>query len=167
MSQTSSLRESLVSLKALSQRLNKASDNAADTVRLIETYLNDDCSIGIPAHVCVLKYGEDDSAAGRYLEYRRVGQKFRIAVVEADRDGEDRDVKAWSDCSREIKMQAYTKLPCLLARITAAVKNQVELTENATSEVIDQLQGLLISEDVPPPPTLDENIPFGTENIPF
>jgi hypothetical protein len=54
---TDDLRKSVSILQELSPKLNKLSDQAVDTVKLVEQFLNEQCSLGIKASVCVEGYG--------------------------------------------------------------------------------------------------------------
>jgi hypothetical protein len=132
------LREAVESLRNLTPRLNAVTDLANETVRNVENFLNDQLSLGIPA--CVLVSAEDDDdddddPAGTYLEYRRVGPRFRIAVVVTDSLGRDATIKAWSDCSRTEKLSTFKKLPELLTKLATQVAEDILNAEQAAKEV--------------------------------
>src|SRR5262245_14975669 len=107
------LRESLETLRKLTPRINAVTDLAAETVREVESFLSDECSAGIPARVLAEDY-DPSSEAGLFLEYRRVGSRFRIAVVELAEDGSDEFEKPWTDCARTLKLKTFRLLPTLL-----------------------------------------------------
>lgn len=135
------LRDAMESLRSQSPRLNKITDLANETVREIEAFLNDECSIGVTA--VVKMQGDPEGPEGTYLEYRRVGPRFRIAIVESDDDGRDTSVKAWADCPRAVKLDTFKLLPQLMTSIAQRVEKQIaeaEQTANAAAEIIAELR---------------------------
>jgi hypothetical protein len=134
------LAESIQSLRNSTPRLNSLTDLANNTVQEVEVFLNEECSVGIPA--CVKVDGDLDSSAGTYLEYRRIGPRFRIAIVESDPDGADVSVKPWSDSSRADKLQAFQLLPELLALIAEKVEQEIQKTESAAQSIASILSAL-------------------------
>ena len=128
----------MAKLKANSNRLNRLTDVAADTVKEVEKFLTTECSIGFNAHIKVKEI--HGTSISRYLEYTRIGSHYRIAVVESyTTDGEVVSEKAWSDCSREIKMETIVKLPELIQKITDKVESDISQAEAAEVSVIKAL----------------------------
>src|ERR1700728_1843408 len=76
---TEKLTNSLVSLRTLSSRLNKATDEANEVVQAVEKFLNDECSIGIP--LSITTHEDDDLDAEIALGYARCNGRFRIVVI--------------------------------------------------------------------------------------
>src|SRR5947209_7055848 len=108
------LRKQISSIRKLSSQFNTLSDELNKTVVSIERFLNVTCSVGIPALVLV----SDSPSRRKYLEYRRVSSKFRIAIVEVEtEDPWNEAVKPWADCTRDEKLETFKKLPELLAKI--------------------------------------------------
>jgi hypothetical protein len=114
-----SLPASLARLRKSVAELNQISDRTAAAVREIENFLAE-CGIGVHVYVKVCDYGHDEPDGAIFLEYRKIGQKFRIAIVWHDaQNPNDEGVKAWSDCSREDKQLTIVKLPELMEAIAA------------------------------------------------
>src|SRR5215203_6170076 len=108
------LRKHIDSIRKLSSQLNTLSDELGKTVASVEEFLNVTCSLGIPSSVLVEE--DDESHIRIHLCYGRVGGKFRIAVGLVFDDGEE-NTKPWSDCTRDVKIATFKKLPDLLAKI--------------------------------------------------
>ncbi len=123
------LATSIQDLRSASSQLNAITDEAARTVLKVEDFLNNECSVGIPAAVEISSETDDvhGNTHSTYLEYRRVGQRFRIAIVHFDDLPETESVKAWSDSPRDEKLDAFKKLPDLIIKI--AVKLQERISE--------------------------------------
>lgn len=138
------LRNAIDSLRNLSPRLNKITDEANDIVRDVESFLNEECSIGVTACVNVEYFGDpnEGSSGGRYLEYRRVGPRFRIAIVVADENGEDVSVKPWADSPRHEKLDSFKVLPDLIGEIAKKVEESIAAVENTTKSVASTLATL-------------------------
>jgi hypothetical protein len=134
------LRAAVETLRSSTLRLNKVTDLANETVREIEKFLNEECSVGI--HTCVRLGRAGEGHAGTWLEYRRVGPRFRIALVEADPNGEDVSVKAWADSPREEKLESFEHLPALLTKIAERVEQELTRTEITAKTVVDTLAAL-------------------------
>ncbi len=141
------LSSAVSKLRASSARLNQLTDEAAATVKEVEEFLGQECSIGISTSLQVQKAAEpgDDDV---YLEYRRIGSRFRIAYVRCPYDGTQTEhVKPWSDCSRNVKLQIIKKLPDLLAAIAKKVDDRIEEAEKTMESVSQVLQSLTGKED--------------------
>ncbi|MEW6330816.1 MAG: hypothetical protein AB1560_05075 [Pseudomonadota bacterium] len=133
------LSSSLEALRSTASRLNTLTNQANESVRLVEQFLSQECSIGIYAFVLVREISPDLSL---YLEYRKVGTRFRIAVVEGDPIGEQERITPWSDCNRDTKLETITKLPELINTITQKLNEEIEKAEKATNSVIKSLKML-------------------------
>jgi hypothetical protein len=78
------------------------------------------------------------------LEYRRLSGKFRIAVVRMRYQGgpeydEVEDVRAWSECTREEKLESFEKLPELLVALAAEVEKKTVEAEKVLAAVAPKL----------------------------
>jgi hypothetical protein len=149
------LRDAIQALRTLSPRLNKVTDEANQIVRDVEAFLNEECSIGVTAVVNFqyLGHPDDGPCGGLYLEYRRVGGKFRIAIVESDVDGEDVSVKPWADSPRHEKLDSFKVLPELIREIASKVEESISDTEKTTKEIASTLAPLRKSAKAPIPPS--------------
>ena len=137
------LPDAVQSLRSISPRLNAITDRANETVRDVEQFLNDECSIGLPAFTVIsFDNGDEEDYAGTYLGYVRVGPKYRIAVATLDNASNIQSVKPWTDCSREEKLESFGKLPDLLARIAERAEEQIQTAEKAAKTVADTLAAL-------------------------
>ena len=141
------LSSAVSKLRASSARLNQLTDDAAATVKEVEEFLSQECSIGIPTYLCIHQATEEYEAS-RHLAYRRIGSTFRIALAWwRDGDPEDEFVKPWSDCSRDEKLESIKKLPDLLTEIARNVDHRIVASEKAVESVSQALQSLTGKED--------------------
>jgi len=143
------LPASLWKLRDSAAQLNQLTDQANNTVKEVENFLNRECSVGVQASVRVQESplvdqeGEPVGTSVQFLEYRRVGGTYRIAVVwGTDLDPGDERVKAWSDCPRDEKLETIEKLPELIEAIAAALDEKVETARRATQSVSTLLKAL-------------------------
>lgn len=125
--------------------LNQITDRASDTVREVEAFLNKECSVGVHGFVQVRESTDPESGVTftLWLEYRRVGSRYRIAVVKSmDTGPDDEDVKAWSDASRDEKLETVAKLPELIIEIAQKLEKKIGDAEKVVQS-LDQLLGTL------------------------
>ena len=139
--QSQSLPKLLEDLRASSTALNQVTDDAANLVKQVENFLNKECSVGIPAQVNV--EWDDDREEGVWLEYRRVGANFRIALVSGDPGDENPSVRPWSDCTREEKLESIGKLPELISSISENVNKKLAESKDAIAKLSDLLHGIM------------------------
>ena len=112
------LLTSIDKLRKSAAVLNQITDRAGETVREVESFLNKECSVGVHAFVRVRESTDPESGVAftQWLEYRRVGAKYRIAVVSShDVDSDNEQVKEWTDSTRDEKLETVVKLPELIA----------------------------------------------------
>ena len=132
-----SLRDSFREIQHSSSRLNEITDEANNIIRTTEKFLTDKCKVGIPAFVTI--YDGTGFMPSKFLEYRKVNSKYRIAVVDAvvgsDGSPVDEYVRPWSECSRDVKLEAIKKLPDLLIKITSNLNERISEAETAISNV--------------------------------
>lgn len=135
---TDVLSRSIKNLRESSSRLNQITDNANESVRLVEDFLSKECQLGMSAYVPIK---EKSNGITQYLEYRKITGKFRIAVVLTSYISEsDTDVKPWSHCPRSVKLEAIKKLPALLDELNNKVIKQIDDTESATEDVLNAME---------------------------
>ncbi len=140
---STSLPKSIDHIKDAASRLNAITDAASVTVRELENFLNEVCSIGIHAWVKVREDADQHVTSTQYLEYRRVGQRYRIAVVWGnDVDPEHENVKPWSDCSRDEKLETVALLPELIEVVAKKVDEKIRDAESASLAVSNVLESL-------------------------
>ncbi len=142
---TTNLDTAVAKLRASTESLNNITDNIADVVRQVEDFLNDACSAGVHAWVTVSEQMDERTGHSSYqgLEYRRVGQRFRIAVTWGwDADPENEDVKAWAECTRDVKLDTAKKLPELVIEIAKKIDSRVTEAEQTTAAVSTVLRAL-------------------------
>ena len=140
------LRPRLDRLQELSKTLNSSIDEAGKIVQGVESFLSDIIHLGITGGVLI--DSEDLPEIGYYsstsLIYGRYGPKFRIFVtVSVDDQGrEDRPKETlWANCSRDLKLQTFNKLPALLDKL-------IENLESTLAQVTDNTE--LIQAFLPP-----------------
>ena len=132
-------------LFAASARLNLLCDEAADKVKAIEVFLSTKCHLGIAAYTLVSE-GNTPLQSSLYLEYRRIGTQFRIAVVWARPDGEDEKVSPWSDCNRDDKLLTFKYIPSLLGAIAEKVHEKIDEAEEALKSADSALASFIDKE---------------------
>ena len=136
----------LKKLKQNADTLNAITDSASASVKYIEEFLSKECSIGFHSFVCV-KQPDEESAESIFIEYRRIGTKYRIAIVESDALEPDEEyVRAWSDCPRNLKIQTIEKLPELIDKITEQVESEIVSANDAMQTVNNVLKSLTGNE---------------------
>jgi hypothetical protein len=138
-------------LRQVSSQLNQATDDAAKMVAEVETFLNNECSVGVPASV---EFAEDRSVAAtpikRYLSYARVNGKFRIAITSVafvvDEDGDDVQKElepiAWPSAPRDYKLASIAVMPELLKAIVSEAAMKIEKASGAVDAVSEVLSAL-------------------------
>jgi hypothetical protein len=143
----SPLNSALAKIPNLSQQLNKLVDEASATVRQVESFLE-------KAHVGSVNSKIDLESTSDFttsLRYERIGAKFRIAVATENHGVPPPEaafsVRAFSDCPRDLKLQAFQKLPELIEQIVANLESMIDKTKETTKEVMESI-GL--------PPKVDE-----------
>lgn len=153
---TDQLRKSIESIRRLSPELNKATDDAARVVSVVEKFLGEECGVGIEASKLVHTTNPDETDV--YLEYRRHNGKFRLIITEnvilrdeegkplTDEYGEPKrhesSVVAWTEASRQQKLAAFAELPGLLDNIAQAVEQSISST-NASVAAVEQITASL------------------------
>ena len=115
----SEVRTSLDALGTHAKKLNRMTDEANETVRLVEQFL-EDCSLGlvVSIHCESLDEGDESGPIGStFLEYRRIPNhgKFRLAVIEKADNGTVVSARPWSKCARQRK-----RAPCRTCPFSSA-----------------------------------------------
>jgi hypothetical protein len=133
------LNEALLSLRAASQRLNEATDNANSLVRSVEDFLARDCSVGLYATVKVSSAGDEEGkySSHVHLTYARISGRYRICIEkESDfpNDPEKSSLRAWAECSRDDKLDTVSALPRLLMKISEAAVRRAEAAEDEVAQ---------------------------------
>src|SRR4051812_22240789 len=113
------LRPRLERLHDLSKRLNAKSDSAGMVVQGVEEYLNEVCRLGLVASVNITSNQSPDGDwySSKDLVYKRFGPKFRLVIEETsgcEGNPESAESTLWANCPRELKLDAFDKLPALL-----------------------------------------------------
>ena len=135
---------SLAKLKDRADELNSITDQTADMVKDVEEFLAKECSIGFEISVI---FGSTKLGGQKHLEYRRIGLHYRVAVsIDSQFQANKMESKAWSDCSRALKIESIKHLPALIEAITQKVEDDVSSAEEAAMAVSDVLQSLTGNE---------------------
>lgn len=149
------VQESLNSIRTAASRLNQLTDAAQDVVARVEAFLNDECSLRIPAEVLVLTGapGVDAGEGGALtqecvmLAYCRIAGEYRLAVrideIRVDEEGAyERTIRQesmpWAAAPRDLKLKSFEKLPELLTEIAKEIARAVARTE-ATADAAKQV----------------------------
>lgn len=147
------LSDQIAQLRAITPRLHAVTDEAARIVRIVETFLGEECKLGLAAH-CDFDEVDDQRGAPiacKRLEYGRIDGQFRLIIAEIDIDVEAYEERtylsrtAWVNCTREMKLRSIEYIPNLLAAINQKVKSTIKQTEEATVKVNALLQDLGIA----------------------
>lgn len=165
---TNDVKKAIESLKAISPRLNQKTDKISELVREIETFLNRECSIGLSAKVEFHSVGISASEdACKSISYCRCGAQYRIAINEEiehyevfeneagehvrwiDNSGEARflhtevtSITPWLECSRELRLESFPRLPDLIEAIVKKAENTINNIERAEGTLNELLDGL-------------------------
>jgi hypothetical protein len=161
---TDQLNKSIEHLRTLSPKLNKATDLANAAVAVVEKFLNDECSLGIPARKTAwIKEGESTLD----LAYERVNGKFRIAIIEEEwipAEGHSPDfgewrhveTRPWAESSRGDKLRTFAALPKLLDAIVTEVEAAIQKTDE-TVAAVEKIMGAMGKPSI--------NLPIPTSNV--
>ncbi len=142
------VRNSVDALAKLSKQLNRITDEANETVRRVEQFL-EDCSLGlvVSVHCEDLDEGDEDGlTCSTFLEYRRypiVGGKFRIVVNMKDPDSTNIGFRPWSDSDRDTKLGTFAYLPELLMKLVSDAQAKVNENEVKTRSIIETVQDII------------------------
>jgi hypothetical protein len=137
---------SLRDLRHLSSHLNDLTDRAAQTVQDVEKFL-DSCNIGIEVSVPIInqEIGADANKDIGHLEYRIVGRNRQSRIMV--RDSSTNDVRAWSECTRDLKIKSIGALPELIRSLTSVVTHKLTEAERALEKVSQLLSHSLEREE--------------------
>lgn len=142
-----SLSKALSQVQHSAKRLNQLTEKANQTVKEVERFLLERCSVGIPASVFVSKTDSPDPIVTS-LQYCRVGSRYRIVIVtRTEMTKAMQDAKPWSDCSREEKLDTIGKLPELMVALGKRIDEKIAVAEKGLDEVSEVLQSLSEMED--------------------
>jgi hypothetical protein len=134
------LRPRLDRLQELSKQVNSSLDDAGRIIQGVEAYLSDVLHIGVSASVPLEYESEPEEyyRSERDLNYARFGPKFRIFVshlMESHGHPQTSDQTLWANCSRDVKLLAFNKLPELLDCLISSLEGTLAQVE-ASSEMI-------------------------------
>jgi hypothetical protein len=136
-------------LSNLTKKLNSTADRLATVVQGVEAHLGDICRLGMHASVVIESESnpDEDFTSTTCLVYGRYQGKYRIHIVEVDEHCgslvSDPTETLWANCSRDLKLASFRKLPELLDKMIAQVKETIEQVEvNAQDlEAVISLRG--------------------------
>jgi hypothetical protein len=113
-------------LRKSTDELNVLTDKANDLVRRAENFLSQECRVGGPVHVFVSALEPEDGSPewSTYLGYERYKGELRVVVSHLV-DGEPHEVKAWAECSRDVKLETLDALPKVILELSKKVRKQV------------------------------------------
>ncbi len=147
---TERLRDQIAQLRAITPQLHAVTDEAARIVHIVESFLGEECKLGLTA--CTDFDHDFDNGFDFFhrLEYGRIDGQFRLIVYDVmrDPDGEEspRNRAAWINHTREVKLRTIEHIPDLLAKIGTKVQSTINQTRAATIKVGELLRDLGISE---------------------
>jgi hypothetical protein len=157
----STLNQSLERLRSLAPEVNKAANSAAKIVEQVESLLTNELSLGVRAEVTVSSQNISKTKSEyTSLSYRRIKGKYRIAVVTGlftefadsnnihDQAWETMSETPWAECSRDVKLESFPKLPELLRAIIAEAE-RVQKKAFETEQVLTAILGKSPKEEMP------------------
>jgi hypothetical protein len=130
----------LAKIPVLSQQFNKLVDEASTTVRQVEEFFEKSHLGSVGASVLIGTSGSQSYS----LTYRKIGDKFRIAIDNGDDDPTcppeySESTKAFSDCTRDLKLSAFQKLPELIEQVAGKLEVLISQTKATTKAVQDTI----------------------------
>lgn len=150
---TDQVTTAIEQIRELSPKLNAATDEAAETIRLVNEFLAE-ASIGLPCEIVAESNAvdededEDNGGGGRAfvytsLAYDRLFGEYRILVrIERVTDGAGLpnygkilSEQDWQSCPRDLKLKTFEKLPELLEKIAEKAKESIEATSATAATV--------------------------------
>jgi hypothetical protein len=142
---TDDLSKQLLELRKSTDELNVLTDRANELVRRTEQYLIEECRVGGPVYVHVASMDEpvvEEAGPGApewstYLGYDRYKGELRIVVSHVV-EGDEHEVKAWAECSRDIKLDTLDVLPKVIQELLKKVRKQVAGVK-ATVDLLDSM----------------------------
>ena len=144
---SSDLARSIKRLRSTSNKLNSLTDQANESVQQVENFLAHECRIGLPAFIHVRDL-DDFGHDSEFLEYRKLGNRFRIAVVRTTNQGDDEvSVRAWSECNRDTKHSTIKFLPKLLDKISEEMNKAIESSQEDIVSVSSAINAAIESEE--------------------
>lgn len=123
-----SLSSALRNLRESSKSLNSLTEDATQTVRDVEGFLRDECSIGIRTSIPI---GIKDNVR-MFMAYRKFNSQWRI-TLQFGADDDDPEFRPWTDCSRDNKLWSIEHLPSLIKAIDGEVDSRIDAAEKTLS----------------------------------
>lgn len=125
-----SLKESMDALRSKAAQLNKLTDEAAASVKLVEEFLCKECSIGVEVWI-ETHYEKYTMGYSRYG-----GSGFRIMVRN------DTLEKAWTEWDRTVKLETIPALPKLVQAVAdeaGRILKHHEQSVLTTKEILESI----------------------------
>jgi hypothetical protein len=135
----------------MAPRLHAVTDEAARIAQLVETFLGEECKLGLGASTDFDQHDDprDGTEFCKRLAYGRIDGEFRLIVrairIDQSREEDCLSETAWANCTREVKLRSIEHIPDLLAAISKKVQFAIQQTEEATVKVNQLLQDLGIA----------------------
>jgi len=139
------LQRAVMKMRSSTKCLNEITDKISHIVKQVEEFLNVTCSAGVYASVNVTTTTLPEEGPEEYqdLVYCRVGSHFRIAVADWwEVEPENRSIKAWAECSRDVKLETAKKLPDLILEIAKQIDGRIEEAQH-TSAMVSRIMSAL------------------------
>jgi hypothetical protein len=142
------LRQEISRLRALTPQLNAATDRAAKIVLAVERFLDEECQLGLSAHIDIDENDPEERSwpAGTRMEYGRWEGKFRLIVADfetyPDGDTNITNRLPWAACTRDRKLSTISLIPCLLRRIAARIESTIKHANSQAGDVEGYLKEL-------------------------
>ena len=136
------MSERLSRIRESATLLNELCDQGAESVRALEEFLANECSVGVECQVNVWREEEFNEYGSAYrcdyceLCYGRFGTKFRVFLKWTSSDDRgDGNTKAWAECTRADKLKSLPLLADLVEAIERTLQDRVEKAQLAVSLV--------------------------------
>lgn len=137
---SSDLSASIQKLRESSSKLNDLTDQANQTIQMVEDLLRNELRISSSATTAASNRTPNNvlAAIGNIysteLSYNKFHDKFRICVIYRDQANK-MYTKPWLECSRDLKLESIRRLPELLELILDGINKHIDAAEQALSNV--------------------------------
>jgi hypothetical protein len=146
------LKNELARLRALTPKLNAATDRATKVVLAVERFLYDECEFGLVASIRVIEGRDEDESieSGQVLEYGRWDGRFKLLVYdfEAPCNGPTfyGEKTPWINAPRNKKLATVYAIPSLLREVGRVVEKAIREADSDTSTIEHFLADLGVKE---------------------
>jgi ABC-type transporter Mla subunit MlaD len=141
---TGVLKQAMDQLRSVSRQLNEATDEATRLIVRVERFLDQECSLGIPAGVILSETQQEGGPRKRVeLKYGRLDRSFGLSITTKTLVGDvvvDRTAVPLAQAPREERLRAVAELPTLLTKL-AQKATDLATKAQASSQAVSRVIG--------------------------